>query len=115
MTTPENTSVTHAALATNLVVRAAPGVLRKLDVIRIGGSGVVFVQVHNTTTLPADTAVPVWRSGPIVAVAAGAEHTLSFGDDEGLYLDTGCVVCISTTAAAKTIGSAEALFHAIID
>ncbi len=113
MAAPENTAVTSVgALVTNLVVRAAPGTLRKLDTIRVGGSGTVFVFVHNTTTLPADTAVPVWRSGPM---AADTMNSLSFGDDEGLYLDTGCVVCISTTAHVKTIGSAEALFHAIID
>lgn len=113
MASPENTLVSTAGSAVaSAVIKAAPGTLRKLHVVRSGGTGSVYVQVFNSATVPADTAVPVWRSG---ALATPGDVTLDFGDDEGLFCDTGISVCISTTVGTKTVGSAEAFFHALVD
>jgi len=110
---PENTRVSTAgALEASHIIKASAGNLRLLHIARVGGAGTVFAQVFDSATLPADTAVPIWRSS---ALAADTQLTLNFGTSEGLYCADGIVVCISTTAAVKTIGGAEALFGALID
>lgn len=92
--------VATTAAAASLVVKASPGKLYKLHVTN--GSTAQFVQIFNSTTVPADTAVPIYS----VRLAANESREIDctvFGD----YFSTGIAVSNSTTLATKTIGAAD--------
>lgn len=64
-----------------------------------------FIQLHNASSVPADTAVPEM----IMTVPATSNFSIDFGED-GYYCDTGIAVCNSSTGPTKTIGSADVYF-----
>jgi hypothetical protein len=99
-------NATTLALANSLVVCA--GACR---LIGFGGynnkAAAQFLQVFDTTTVPADNAVPVF----VIAVGVGGgaatgTYGVYFGT-AGRWFDRGCVITNSSTAATKTIGSAD--------
>lgn len=94
-------NVATAAAAASLIIKAAPGILYGLALYSARGS-VQFIQLHDSATLPADTAVPALS----LVVAATANLTLDFGVF-GMKFVNGIVVCNSSTVATKTIGSAD--------
>lgn len=96
------------SLVAGTVISAVPCNLQEL-VCTNTGAATVYCQIHNLTSAPADTAVPVI----VFAVPTGA--TASYDSQQGITLDTGCYVCISSTAPTKTIGAAEAVFSALIE
>ena len=95
-----------SALAASLIVKATPGTLYNLIVYNTGLVDQYF-QIHDSATLPADTAVP---SIPL-PVYAGSSAQIDFGQ-YGYPCAAGIVVCNSTAIATKVIGAADCWFVA---
>ncbi len=94
------------ALATNLVVKASAGKLYGF----YGYSTVSqFMQVHNATSLPADTAVP----DDVIPITANLPFSIWLEHPEPFT--TGIVICNSTTGPTKTIGAANTWITALYE
>lgn len=61
-----------------------------------------FLQIHDSATAPADTAVPVLP----LQLEAQKNFFIDL-NDYGVRLSTGLYICNSSTAQTKTIGSAD--------
>ena len=72
-------------------------------------AGTQYIQVHETATLPADTAVPKL---PAIPVASKAVVNIDFGVN-GIDLDA-LTVCNSSTPDTKTIGGADCAIAAVL-
>jgi hypothetical protein len=104
-------SATTAALASSLVVCA--GACRLIGLSGYSNKAAAqFVQLFDAAGVPADGAVPV----VVFAVGIGggaATGTFSvYYGSAGRWFDRGVVVVNSSTAATKTIGSADTWFDA---
>jgi len=97
-------NATSTALETNRVVKATPGTAYFVTVASTLGSA-QFIQFHDATALPADTAVPVW----VANIPANGNLNIPLSI-YGRVFANGIVVCNSTTAATKTIGAANCFF-----
>lgn len=93
---------TSTALEASSVTKSSAGVLYGFSASNTNATG-HWIQFFNSTTLPADTTVPV------LEFAIGAEGTTSQEWPKGRYFSTGIVWCISSTNGAKTIAGATAL------
>ena len=93
------------ALVASQIAKAAAGTIFSLTGVNTGASD-QYIQIHNSATLPADTAVPMI----VFAVAAGENFFYDLGD-LGRYCLNGIVVCNSSTCATKTIASADCFFN----
>ncbi len=91
--------------ANALVVKSGPGKLYGFQGYNSGGAQ--FVLVIDAAQLPADGFVPCFP----IAVAATSNFSAFFGDT-GRAFDTGIILCNSSTAPTKTIGSADTFFDA---
>lgn len=96
------------AYETNRVVKASAGTLFAIWGYNSSASA-QFIQVHNTATLPADTAIPIITFN----VAAGANFFFDLSGAQGVICSTGITLCNSSTGPTKTIGSANVWFNAI--
>jgi len=96
---------TSGAAAASLVVKASEGVLKEIRVYNANAAA-QFIQIHNTLLLPADA------NAPVDVFKIPAESSASYTPPEGLYLDTGIILCNSSTYATKTIGAADCWFAA---
>lgn len=93
------------ALEASRVVKASAGTLYRITGYNSKTSA-QFIQVFNNSSLPADGA------GTLIftfRVAASSNFSLDFGT-LGEAFSVGIVVCNSSTAASKTIGSADCFF-----
>ena len=97
------------ALAASLIIKAAPGRAFSISGYNSKGSA-QFIQIHDSATLPADNAAPI----AVITVAATSNFSFTI-PAIGLQGTSGLVVCNSSTAATKTIGSADCFFTAIRD
>jgi len=98
------TSKASAALVTNLI--AIPAAAKVYGIYGYNSkAGAQFIQLHDSATLPADTAVPVFN----MTVPATSNFSIDFGF-HGMDFVNGVVVCNSSTAPTKTIGSADCQF-----
>jgi hypothetical protein len=100
-------SASTVALATSLIVKATGGVLYSIKGDSSKGSA-QFIQLHDSATLPADTAIPKM----IIRVPATTSFEIDFGIKGRQFLN-GIVVTNSSTAATKTIGSADLWIDAL--
>lgn len=84
------------------VVKASAGTLRSLTGYNSGPAQ--FLQLHNTTTVPADGVAP------IMVLPLPAQSGFAFEWVNGIPCATGISLCNSTTAPTKTLGSANCFF-----
>ena len=92
-----------AALAASLVIKTNGGTLYGLTGYSNKSSS-QFIQIHDASSLPSDTAVPT------IVFAVPATSSFSLNYDVGREHQVGIVICNSSTAATKTIGSADCWF-----
>lgn len=103
------TNVTSTANEASHVLKNAPGVLYSITGYNAKTSS-QFIQLHNTTSVPADTAVPVIT----FIVPASSNFSLDFGGKFGRYFSTGISICNSSTQQTKTVGTTDCWFDAQI-
>lgn len=96
--------VASTAYEASKVIKGSAGRIRDIRGYNSKGSA-QFIQIHDSATLPADTAVPKFT----FTVPATQNFTIDFGED-GWYCTTGLVVSNSSTGPTKTIGSADCFF-----
>jgi hypothetical protein len=101
-TNPSNS--TSTVLELGRVVKAGPGTVYAVTFCNTNAA-VRFLQFYNSTTVPADSAVPVLT----FHVAASASVNLDWSN-VGRYFSTGIAVASSTTAATKTASGADGFF-----
>lgn len=92
------------AYAASLVIKSAPGTLKEIRGYNSGAAQ--FIQVHDASSLPADTAIPE----EVIYVPAAQNFAIT--PKEGSPFGTGIVVCNSSTGPTKTIGAADCWFSA---
>lgn len=103
----QSTITTKYTAATNQVIAAEPVTISELHIKNVTAAAKT-VQLHNATSLPADTAVPVvgWD------IASSGELVIKFTNP--IHFDTGLVVASSTTSATLTISATADLIVAAV-
>ena len=93
------------AAAASGVVKATPGTVYSV-VVSNANAAARFIQFYNTTSVPADTAVPFLT----IQVPAISSKEVELGP-YGISFSTGICWATSTTQHTKTIAAAEAIVN----
>ncbi len=101
-----SSNATSTAYEASRVVKASAGVLYGITGYNSKAS-IQFIQLFNSTTVPADTTVPVVT----FTVPASSPFAIDWGE-RGRNFTTGIAVSNSSTGPTKTIGSADCFFDA---
>ena len=102
------TTPNSAAYEASRILKAGPGTLLSLLVYNSKVSA-QFIQLHNSLTVPADTAVPI----ATFTVPASSNFSLLI-PLSGIPFSTGIVVCSSSTGPTKTLGVASDCFFTAV-
>lgn len=101
---------TNAGTLVNaLQVSTVPCKLFSILVTNTKGS-TQYIQIHESASAAAEGAVPVL---PAIPIAAATFAAFDLGVPAGVDLSS-CYICNSSTAATKTIGSADCQIAAIV-
>lgn len=92
-------------LSASLIVKTGQALLYGFTVLNTNASA-QFIQVFDATSVPADGAVPA----VVFTVAGSGDKGVSW--IPGRTFQQGIVICNSSTAATKTVGSADCFFDA---
>jgi hypothetical protein len=92
---------TSATGEASRVIKATAGRLYEASCYN-GGSGTIYLQIHDALSLPVNGTVPNY---PPILVLPGAFTFLRPGDNMGLYCSTGITLAVSTTALSLTVGT----------
>ncbi len=98
-------TVAATAYVASLVIRNTPGKLLGFSGYNSKASA-QFIQLHDATSAPADTSVPV----VVFEIPARSNFSADFGP-YGRFFKAGIVICNSSTGPTKTIGSADCWFE----
>jgi hypothetical protein len=110
-----------AALAQAKEATISSNAYEASHVIKTGAGNVIFVSVYNSKasaqfiqlfdsiTVPADTAVPVMTQ----TVAASSNYTFSI-PLTGMPFNTGIAISNSSTGPTKTVGAADCFFTVVV-
>ena len=105
MTTHFKTTRTTVAAATkSSIISAVSVVLVDIQIENVT-AGAKFVQLFNSATVPADTAVPDY----CFTIAASGQLNITMNGAPESF-DTGLVIVSSSTQATKTISATDDLF-----
>lgn len=101
------TAYASAAYEASVVVKATPGTLYK--VMGYNSNALAqFIQVHDATTLPIDTSVPI-----VTFSAPGLSLFEWDAGQLGYPFAAGIVACNSATGPTKTIGTTDCWFNVL--
>lgn len=98
------TLANSTAYEASRVVKASAGTLLSLTGYNSGPAQ--FIQIFNSTTVPAN------GTAPVLLISVPATSSFAFEWRNGIPLSTGIAVSNSSTGATKTIGSADCFFTA---
>lgn len=101
-------TVNSAAYEASHVLKASAGTLMSCTGYNSKASA-QFIQLFNSATVPADTAVPV----AVITAAASSNFSFSL-PVAGMPFTTGIAISNSSTGPTKTIGSADVYYTAVI-
>ncbi len=100
--------VSSTAYEASHVLKNGAGTLMSLVGYNSKGSA-QFIQLYNSTTVPSDTAVPVYT----FTVPATSNFSLDV-PGTGIPFTTGIAVANSSTGPTKTVGSSDCYFSAVV-